>query len=371
MIDYTSIESFVGSLPDVSSDIQKTLFLRLYAPDAFAPGCALAASRGYLGCLPFAAVGKDQIAARLFPGRLLESCPIIIAWGGVDVTDGLTITSRVNNFVTGRLLQMDRGAPENVGMLSENVRRHLIALATEFGDVISCENVLESIVSGLPEDLRERNALLYGKADPKDPLFTILSVAESDMPIEEKMAWVVDTVKTRKDVDILWRMFASIGREDESFDVSEAAWELIQRDDVYDCTYEVGRPGTAMGLWKNKPLMVALRWLKSKKLTEIPIDSDLWAAAQAYEAKGNKYDGELHLAYARRIAEQNPLQAYTHTANAVAYQYRAKHKTSIEAIEFAYELAKTNHWIHLEIVLDWTLQELRAAKKKTSSGKSK
>ncbi len=46
----------------------------------------------------------------------------------------------------------------------------------------------------------------------------------------------------------------SSGRRDTA-DITEAAWELIRRDDVFDCTYEVGRPGTVMGLWKNKPLM--------------------------------------------------------------------------------------------------------------------
>ncbi len=99
MVDYTSVEAFSHTLPDVSEDLRDVLFLTPYAPDAFAPGCALAASRGYLGCLPFAAVGKDQADAdssarllrtvRVFarPHRPTRSVILDFERGGVESRD--------------------------------------------------------------------------------------------------------------------------------------------------------------------------------------------------------------------------------------------------------------------------------------------
>ena len=159
-------------------------------------------------------------------------------------------------------------------------------------------------------------------------------------------------------------MYASVLREDDAFDITAAAWELIRRDDVFDCTYEVGRPGTVEGAWKNKPLMVALHWPKKQNPVNTPIDARLWKAALAYEAAGNKYDGVLHLEYARAIAADDPLSAYTQTANAVAYHYRAKHKVYAEAIGLAHELAKSQGWQELETVLRWSLDEMRSALKR-------
>lgn len=186
-------------------------------------------------------------------------------------------------------------------------------------------------------------------------------MAESNLEIEDKIAWVTQAIRERPDADIVWRMYASILREDDTADITEAAWELIRRDDVFDCTYEVGRPGTVMGLWKNKPLMVALHWLKKQNLADIPVDSRLWEAAMAYEAKGNKYDGALHFEYAQAIAADDPVSAYTHAANAVAYLYRSKHKVCAEAIGLAHELAKSQGWQELETVLRWSLDEMRSA----------
>ncbi len=81
----------------------------------------------------------------------------------------------------------------------------------------------------------------------------------------------------------------------------------------------------------------------------------------AYEAKGNKYDGALHSEYAQAIAVDDPVSAYTHAANAVAYLYRSKHKVCAEAIGLAHELAKSQGGRSWKPFLRWSLDEMRSA----------
>jgi len=130
-------------------------------------------------------------------------------------------------------------------------------------------------------------------------------------------------------------------------------------DDVFDSTYDGYTRGPATANWENEPLVLAVQWLQQQQNPEPGyVQTDLWKAAQLYADNPLGYNGAAHLAAAKKMASDNPILAYTQTANAAAFFARATKETPEEAIVFAHQLAVDNEWENLRIVLDWARTDL-------------
>lgn len=355
MIDTSSVEAFIHSLPKASRQIESILFLKMRIIDAISPATASLAQRGYLGCLPFAHTGADEIVLRLLPYRPLSSTPVAIAYWSCE--EGMTIASNLQQFVAGRLAQMDVIGKKK---LSEKDKNKLLKFSEKFGNNTSTSRVLEQLseIQSLDSSFI-RSAAVWQVADPKDKLCQTLALSRSfkGSALGNRLQ---ETVQELTEVDIFKRIYVSYNvRNRKGFDVTAMAWQLVMSDDVFDPTYIGFTQGPSLGVWDREALIYAIQWLKNQENFEPEPDKvDLWQAVLALADDPDGYDGSLHLAAAGKLAVNDPELAYIQTANAAVYYVRATKFTPLRHIIFAHELAVNEGWKELQTVLKWTREEM-------------
>ncbi|MBD2768101.1 hypothetical protein IC235_09385 [Hymenobacter sp. BT664] len=356
MIDTESINSFLESVPEPTREANRILYMQVRPPDENEIASVALAERGYLGCVSFAGAGNDDIIIRLLPGRNIGNSPVAIAWG--YVTEGMTIAPDLKRFVAARLAQMDAADPDNFPTQEE--QDQLLRFASEFGDVASTASVLQALNGArLIDEYHPRAGALWSAASGDDPL--CMSLAATRILRERAIGhWFTKAVYEIPEVDIVWRIYLAYHlREQTGVDVTEAAWRLVMSDNVFDSTYDGYTRGPATANWENEPLVLAVQWLQQQQtLNSGYAQTDLWQAAQLYAANPLGYDGAAHLAVAKKIASDDPILAYTQTANAAAFFARATKETPKEAIVFAHQLAVENGWEDLSTVLEWARTDL-------------
>ena len=353
MIDTSSINSFLATLPEAPLEIEETLLFRMRLLEAISPATASLAQRGYLGCLPFAHQDADEFVIRFLPGKNIINSPIAVAWW--SVTEGLTIAPNIKQFLAGFMAYTDIAARG----ISEDIEKQILDLALEFGDISSTQAVLKALDKAkIIQGSRDRQAILWGEAEENDPIFQTISAA---WKFEEQDAgdWSAKAILENPDIDIPWRIYFyynCIYRT--GIDLTEAAWRLIKSDDVFDSTYTGYNKGNRIGQWEGRPLIRAVKWLQEQENFELKTHPSLWKAVQAFAEDPEEYNGSEHLIAAQEIASENPELAYTCVANAAAYYAYTTEITPISAIVFAHELAVANKWQELEILLSWARNEM-------------
>ena len=354
MIDTLSATAFAKSFPPIPDGVAEILSLESRSAKTIISNAIALAKRGFLGCLPFAHVEKDEIAIRLLPEYDIETLPVVMCWG--RHTEGTTIAPDLSHFVAGRIAQM--GLADSSQKLTQDIKQQLVEWAAQLGDPSSCQTILEQIDKISHLDRYVRTGALWAAAGPDVPLYHALAIIWKILPAPEAYELILQAVDEIPEVDIVWRLYASSYNLYKDIDLGKAARRLVEGDDVFDPTYKAFIVGINLGGWETEPLVRVVQWVKESGIqVELPVD--LWEAAQAYAANPKKYDGVLHLNFARRIAQENPVLAYTHAANAAMFFVRATRKTPLGAVQFAYELAQTNHWSHLETVLGWAYEGLK------------
>jgi len=356
MIDTESINAFLESVPEPTPEANRILYMQVRPPDENEIAAVELTQRGYLGCLPFAGAGNDEIIIRLLPERNIANSPVAIAWH--YVTEGMTIAPDLNRFVAARLAQMDAANPDNFPTQEE--QRHLLIFASEFGDVASTSSVLQALNEARSiDESYPRQGALWAAVGTDDPLCKSLAASWS-LPEKAIGDWATKAINEIPEVDIVWRIYLAYHlRNQTSVDVTEPAWRLVMSDDVFDSTYDGFTRGPATANWENEPLVQAVQWLQQQQnLDPSYAQTDLWKAAQSYAENPLRYDGAEHLAMAKKIASDDPILAYTQTANAAAFFARATKETPEEAIVFAHHLAVDNGWENLRIVLEWARSDL-------------
>jgi len=245
MIDTDSINSFVETLPKATIEIEETFLFRMRLPEAISPATASLAQRGYLGCLPFAHREADEFVLRFLPGRNLTNSPVAVAWWAE--TEGLTIAPDIKRFLAGFMAYTDI-APQEI---SEDVKNQMLNFAAEFGDISSTRAVIAAIDKAKTiQSARDRKAILWEAAGPNDPIFQTISTA---WKLEEEDAedWAAKAILENADIDIPWRIYFYYNFIYKTgIDLTEAAWRLIERDDVFDSTYTGYTKGNITGEWE-------------------------------------------------------------------------------------------------------------------------
>lgn len=353
MIDTASINSFVGTLPEANIEIEETFLFRMRLPEAISPATASLAQRGYLGCLPFAHQEADEFVLRFLPGRNLTNSPVAVAWWAQ--TEGLTIAPDIKRFLAGFMAYTDIAAQE----ISEDAKNQMLNFATEFGDISSTKAVIAAIDKAKTiQSAVDRKAILWEAAGPNDPIFQTISAA---WKLEEEDAgdWAAKAILENADIDIPWRIYLYYNFIYETgINLTEAAWRLIESDDVFDSTYTGYTQGNRTGQWGGRPLIRAVKWLQEKENFELKTHPSLWKAVEAFAEDPENYNGSEHLVAAQEIASENPELAYSCAANAAAYYAYTTERTPRSAIVFAHELAVANGWQELKILLSWARNEM-------------
>ena len=354
MIDISSINSFLTTLPEVTLEIEETLSFRIRLLEAISPATASLAQRGYLGCLPFAHQDADEFVIRFIPGKNLSNSPVAVAWW--SVTEGLTIAPDIKQFLAGFMAYTDIAARE----ISEDVKNQVLNLASEFGDISSTQAVIKALDRAKAiQDARDRKAILWAAAGANNSIFRTISEAWK-LAKQDAVDWAAKAILENPDIDIPWRIYFYYNFIYKTgIDLTQAAWRLIESNDVFDSTYTGRTKGNRMGQWEGRPLIRAVKWLQEQENFELKTYFSLWKAVQAFAEDPENYNGSEHLTAAQEIASENPELAYTCVANAAAYYAYATEKTPKSAIIFAHELAVANKWQELEILLSWVRNEMK------------
>ncbi|MEO0970823.1 MAG: hypothetical protein AAFX80_21495 [Cyanobacteria bacterium J06639_18] len=356
MINLTSVENFLKTLPQPSLGVSKSLDINIKTFDENAIQSILLGHRGYLGCVTFANSGSDAIALRLLPEKQLSFCPVFIAWD--YVTEGMTIASQLDCWIATRLAQMDIANPEKIP--NHKIREELLDFAINFGDIETVNSIFQILDEASSiEDSFHRQAILWSAIDDNDSLYKVLSASRS-LQDEEITQWSKNAIHTIPKDDIVWRIYlASQLRNSTDEDISKAAIRLILGDDVFDSTYTGYTYGPSIAAWENEPLVLAVKWLQENPNLTTNIEyPQIWEAAQQYAQSPLEYDGSAHLEAARKIESINPKLAYTHVSNAAAFFARSTEEIPLEAIEFSHQLAAKCQWKDLEYILNLTLENL-------------
>lgn len=353
MIDINSINNFLATLPKAPIEIEETFLFKMRLPEAISPATASLAQRGYLGCLPFAHQEADEFVIRFLPGRNISNSPVAVAWW--TETEGLTIAPDIKRFLAGFIAYTDTVARE----ISEDTKSIILNFSSEFGDISSTKAVLTALDDAKAiQGARDKKAFLWAANSINEPLFRTISAAWQ-LAKKDAGDWSAQAILENPELDIPWRIYFyynSIYKT--SVNLTEAAWRLIESDDVFDSTYTGYTKGPTKGLWKGKALDDAVKWLQMQQYFELKTHPSLWKAVQAFAEDPEKYNGIEHLTAAQEIASENPELAYTCTSNAAAYYAHATEKTPRSAIVFAHELAIANKWHELEILLSWARNEM-------------
>lgn len=356
MIDTSSIDSLVQSLPEIPEDLTSILQAKLRRADAWSPATASLAQRGYLGCFPFAHHDADEIMVRVLPDIELGKSRVAVAWW--TYREATSIAADLSHFVAGRMAHTDLAHP--LKSLREQDRDTLIELGAEFGDTRCVRRVLDVVEpTRSMSDTLERMAALFRAADPDDRFSQILGTVWPRNG-SQLADWLDDAIAGHGDEPIVQRLWLStqVNRRSDA-NLSKVAWRLICGDEVVDPTYTGEVRGAAYGVYRRDALVKAIRWVKQHG-APVPDRAlaPLWDAAQALLADPDSYDGRDHLAAARALARDQPALAYTLTANAAMFEVRATGRTPLESIRFAHELAVANHWSALVTLLTWCRTEL-------------
>jgi hypothetical protein len=243
--------------------------------------------------------------------------------------------------------------------ISDDAKNQMLRFASAFGDISSTQTVINALdaAKAIPGAI-DRKAFLWAAAGVDNPIFNTISTA---WQLEGKDAadWAANAILDNPELDIPWRIYFDYNFIYKTgIDLTEAAWRLVESDDVFDSTYTGYTKGNITGQWEGKPLDDAVKWLQEQADFELKTHPSLWNAVQAFAEDPENYNGGEHLTAAEEIAAENPALAYTCVANAAAYYAYATERTPISAILFAHELAVANGWQELEILLRWARHEL-------------
>lgn len=361
MIDTSSLDSFLQSLPKLPRKLEAPLLMKLRREDAISPAAASLAQRGFIGCLPFAHHKTDEIVLHLRPGQPLARTRVGVAFW--SMTEALTISPDLAHFVAGRLAQLEPS--EGTQLDDAALQTELLDFATEWGGAQGAEST-RRVLDALPgvrklEENYERMAALWEAADPHEPLFQILGKVWS-LSGDELGAWADTAIQRFPDEDLVWKLHVAhhVLRK-TGVDITEGAWKVLMSDALFDATYNGATPGPSFKVWKYAPLALAAQWLDARNPQGLDKPRALsLEAARAFAKDPKKYTGVDHLEAAQALAKDAPELAYTHAVTAAAFYVRTTGKTPAASIALGHELARDNGWTELSQVFTWTMEELGA-----------
>ena len=334
-VDFTSLETIAATLPDVPPRIRGFLLLESAGAEAGKLAAALA-RRGFIGCWPVGADKDRFVVFRLLPERDIEASPVVSVGKG----EANTIAPRAPLAVAGRLAEMFpllTSVPVGRGQ-SEDLR----AMAKDFGDRAAVARVLAKI----PLARRKGRAALWAAIDPRSAWAKIMEAAWSLRRLELR-PWLGQAIRKWPGEPIVQRLFvAHHVFYKTGVDVSSAARALVEGDAVFDAGYTGIVAGVTPGWIEDNALIDAVRWLRKHDGGK-GIPPLLWDAAVEYAAKRKRYDGARHLRFAKSVADEDPILAFTHAANAAFFFARSKRRAPLAAIRVAKGLAAGNGWDHL------------------------
>lgn len=310
---------------------------------------------GYLGCLPFAHIERDEIVLRAQPAAPVAEWPVGYVTWELSGVDGQTIAPRMKEFVAGRLVHID--CARATFRLTQRGESDLLAYADSLGGIESVRAVLKARSRAAKEgNPALRRAVLYEAIAPSDSLFAALAVAwryERD----ELAKWLAEHPASDSEGALLSRLRVAQapGSEAEAA-VRESAWKIVEGDVVFDSTFVGVVRGAVRGSRSVSTLGYAVRYLRAHLNEDVRYETRLWQAAQA-AVDDSEYAGRLHLAAADDYISVDPRTAYSCFANAIAYSIRAtpvsaNRSTVAVAVHRARELAVANGWTSMSTLFE-------------------
>ncbi|BCJ99079.1 hypothetical protein [Anaerocolumna chitinilytica] len=346
----SKITEFIEHLPKQTPEtVKECLGLLFRDTESIRSASVELAARGMLGMLPFAMSGRlpfalkppnEQYALRILPTVPLEKAAVVICFEGIS--QARTIAPRISDFGAGALaFSRVRG-----NILTKEIKEELTDFAKVWGDTSNTRAILEVY----SPEVWDENMLL--RACVRTEYFEVFGelLEEDKSCLLEKTQRLMEKYPDNK---ILISTYADrCIRSAAGVDVSEMVWKMIKEDIICD-SYIVMRSSSSWIPMKN-----AIRWLIKSGDNSCSKEYPLLYEAAAAWAQSDTYNGEIHLAFAKEIAEENPLLAYTQASNAAAIYTAREQKAPVEAIAFAEELAVKNQWTELSEVLGWAREEL-------------
>lgn len=346
----SKITEFIEQLPEQTSEtVKECLGVLVRDKESIRSASVELAARGMLGMLPFAMFGqlpfalkppKEQYALRILPTVPLEKAAVVICFEGIP--QARTIAPRTSDFAAGALaFSKARG-----NILTKEMKQELTAFARVWGDTSNTRAILEVY----SPEVWDENMLL--QACERTEYFEVFG----ELLEEDKSCLLMKTKRLMEkypENKILLGTYADRQiRSASGVDVSEMVWKMIKEDIICD-SYIVMRSGSS---WI--PIRNAIRWLIKSGDTSCKEEYPLLYEAAVAWAQSDAYNGGMHLTFAKEIAEKNPGLAYTQASNAAAIYFTKEQKAPVEAVVFAWELAKKNQWTDLSEVLGWVWEEI-------------
>jgi hypothetical protein len=346
----SKITRFIESIPEQTPEIMiECMGLEVRNRDTIQQSTVELAARGIIGMISFAKFGRlpyrlklpqEEYALRLLPQESMEHASVVCCFEGFPYAR--TISPSIQNFIAGALAF----SGVRTYILTDEMKDEIISFADIWGDssntrkildVYSLENYDEATLLKACE--RTEYFEVFGELLDKDKAMLI----EKATHLMEKYPGNNVLNSTLADRHI---------RNNSGINVSDMVWKMIKEDIVCD-SYIIQRTQASWIPMKN-----AIRWMiKSGNELHAKDHPQLFEAAKTW-ATSDSYNGEIHLSFAKEIADVSPKLAYTQASNAAAIYFSQEKKPPIEAISFAKELATKNHWIELSEVLGWALERI-------------
>jgi hypothetical protein len=305
------------------------------------------AKRGYLGCLPIARTGGDDLVLRLLPGIPIAKSAIGIAWAGI--TDGLSIAPRRAHLVAGRLAQIDCSRTSISG--NEEAKKDIARYSATLGSEASALSVLAaSAQARMLEPKPVRCGALWNAARRFDPVFAALGAAWSCDASQAPQCLRALRGKARQHPIVVHMRVGYNAQFATKSDIADDAWSIVLGDHVFDLSYTGIMRGPALGSRSLNALTYAVAWLRQHEDDDRRFKSPLWAAAQS-AIDDPKYDGSAHLEAAMKMRQRDAVAAYVQIANAACYAARARSPRRQTILAEATKLAKRQGWGDLASVL--------------------
>lgn len=341
-----NITEFIEKLPcPTSKTVEECLGISMLNNLSIQSASVELANRGVIGMIPFARYGrlpyhyhlkepKELYALRLLPGIVSGQLPVVICFEEMPMAR--TIAENISEFAAGALAFA--GIREE---LTEKKCQDILAFSNQWGISPNTKSILEVYKIAKHDEATLLSACektkyyeVFGALVEQDKTRLLEKIQRLMEKYPEDMA----LVRTYADMQI---------RGNSGVDVSEIVWRMIKDDIICDSNVVMRSASSWI------PMKNSIRWLRKFGVVSYTKEYPLLYEAALAWTQDDCYQGEMHLAFAKEIAEKNPTLAYTQTANAAAIYAAATGKVPLEAIIYAKELATRNRWEELSQVLDW------------------
>ncbi len=301
--------------------------------------------RGIFGLLPFVSSKSGTLALYLEPGQSLQSARVVFAFS--DFPECMTIADHYEFWLIGLLSYEDWAIRNRGAELDYELLDIATALGTQaakkFEDWLLAEIQIKSL-----ETRAERIAWGFDFISESKPNMQFISQLWALR--KEAVAQEAGNYLKKYGVE-QWilpvRVFAGyLALRNAPIDLQSYAEAVFYNQQLNDATYLGYHQGNVPGSWSDRSEVRLSNWLS--KNTKISSEHHLFLLIKRLNDEQEAYQGEQHLALAKKIKKEHALRAYYLTQASMIYQEKGDFEPQLTELQ---DICETANWSLLTLLL--------------------